>query len=51
MAQLYAKEITPEDKQELDEALQREASIEMYMKLRFLLNIISTQTVFFLLCK
>ena len=29
LAQLYAKDITPDDKQELDEALQREVTISI----------------------
>lgn len=29
LAQLYAKDITPDDKQELDEALQREVSFNL----------------------
>lgn len=29
LAQLYAKDITPDDKQELDEALQREVNISI----------------------
>jgi len=29
LTQLYAKDITPDDKQELDEALQREVSIKI----------------------
>lgn len=30
LAQLYAKDITPDDKQELDEALQREVCVTEY---------------------
>ena len=29
LAQLYAKDITPDDKQELDEALQREVNVQI----------------------
>ena len=31
LTQLYAKDITPDDKQELDEALQREVSSQLYL--------------------
>lgn len=30
LAQYYAKEVTPDDKEELDEALQREVNIDMH---------------------
>lgn len=32
LAQLYAKDITPDDKQELDEALQREVNFIGYLQ-------------------
>lgn len=35
LAQLYAKDIIPDDKQELDEALQREVSITVKCNLNF----------------
>lgn len=37
MAQLYAKDITPDDKQELDEALQREVITFCYIDLMLIL--------------
>lgn len=47
LTQLYAKDITPDDKQELDEALQREVNIKTPRILLYVVQIVIILSLFF----